>query len=172
MYHSRTLSQKIPDPDKTGPPPPQICPRRVWFSGIPVLNKVYNSCVCVLNRVFIPWTSSRVLLSRVARAHVRQNIKHVSEHDVMFKALYWYLRSSLEQGPKSKRIFLNRVSYFPDYSLNPFTPESDQCQIFPAASPEIVHHTVSRTWLFIAYSGERWLQYTTNSCYFTYTLSL
>ena len=41
----------------------------------------------------------------------------LSEHDVMFKALYWYLRSSLEQGPKSKRISLNRVSYFPDYSL-------------------------------------------------------
>ena len=24
----------------------------------------------------------------------------------------------------------------------PFTPESDQCQISPAASPEILHHTV------------------------------
>ena len=32
---------------------------RVWFSGI-------NLHVCVLNRVFIPWTSSRVLLIRVA----------------------------------------------------------------------------------------------------------
>ena len=41
--------------------------------------------------------------------------------------------------------------------LNPFTPESDQCQISPAASPEILHHTVRRTWLFIAYSDERWL---------------
>ena len=40
-------------------------------------------------------------------------------------------------------------------ALNPFTPESDQCQISPAASPEILHHTVRRTWLFIAYSGER-----------------
>ena len=39
--------------------------------------------------------------------------------------------------------------------VNPFTPESDQCQISPAASPEIVHHTVRRTWLFIAYSDER-----------------
>ena len=35
----------------------------------------------------------------------------------MFKALYWYLRSSLERGPKSKWIFLNRVSYFRDFSL-------------------------------------------------------
>ena len=40
--------------------------------------------------------------------------------------------------------------------FNPFTPESDQCQITPAASPEILHHTVRRTWLFIAYSDERW----------------
>ena len=45
------------------------------------------------------------------------------------------------------------------YPCNPFTPESDQCQISPAASPEIVHHTVWRTWLFIAYSDERWLHY-------------
>ena len=43
--------------------------------------------------------------------------------------------------------------------LNPFTPESDQCQISPAASQEIWHHTVWRIWLFIAYSDERWLYY-------------
>ena len=41
----------------------------------------------------------------------------------------------------------------------PFTPESDQCQNSPAASQEIWHHTVWRTWLFIAYSDERWLYY-------------
>ena len=29
----------------------------------------------------------------------------------------------------------------------------------PAASPEISHHTAWRTWLFIAYSDERWLYY-------------
>ena len=44
-------------------------------------------------------------------------------------------------------------------SNNPFTPESDQYQISPAASPEILHHTVRRTWIFIAYSDERRLQY-------------
>ena len=44
-------------------------------------------------------------------------------------------------------------------TFNPFTPESDQFQISPAASPEILHHTVWRTWLFIAYSDERWLYY-------------
>ena len=48
----------------------------------------------------------------------------------------------------------------PPGSLNPFTPKSDQCQISPAASPwEILHHTVWITWLFIAYSDERWLNY-------------
>ena len=35
----------------------------------------------------------------------------------------------------------------------------DQFQITPAASPDILHHTVWRTWLFIAYSDERWLYY-------------
>ena len=40
---------------------------------------------------------------------------------------------------------------------NPFTPKGDQCQISPAASPQILHHTVWRTWLFITYSDERWL---------------
>ena len=43
--------------------------------------------------------------------------------------------------------------------LNPFTPESDQCQNSPATSQEIWHHTVWRTWLFIAYSDEKWLYY-------------
>ena len=43
--------------------------------------------------------------------------------------------------------------------INPFTPKSDQCQISPAASPEILHHTVWRTWHFIAYLDARWLYY-------------
>ena len=37
----------------------------------------------------------------------------------------------------------------------PFTPKSDQFQISPKASPEILNRTVWRTWLFIAYSDER-----------------
>ena len=45
------------------------------------------------------------------------------------------------------------------WSFNPFTPESDQCQNSPAASQEIWHHIVWRTWLFIAYSDEKWLYY-------------
>ena len=43
--------------------------------------------------------------------------------------------------------------------INPFTPKSDRCQISPAASPEILHHTVWRTWLFIAYQVDKWLYY-------------
>ena len=35
-------------------------------------------------------------------------------------------------------------------NINPFTPKSDQCQISPPAPPEILHHTVSSTYLFIA----------------------
>ena len=35
--------------------------------------------------------------------------------------------------------------------LNTFTPKNDQWQISPATSPEILYHTVWRTWLFIAY---------------------
>ena len=38
--------------------------------------------------------------------------------------------------------------------FNPFTAKSDQFQISPAASPEILHHTEWRTWPFIAYSDE------------------
>ena len=45
------------------------------------------------------------------------------------------------------------------HMLNPYTPKSDQFQVSPAASPEVLHHTVWRTWLFIAYSAERWLYY-------------
>ena len=43
--------------------------------------------------------------------------------------------------------------------INPFTPKSDQFQISPAATPEIWHHTVWKTWLFIAHSDRRWLYY-------------
>ena len=43
------------------------------------------------------------------------------------------------------------IYQWPD--ANPFTPESDQSPISPATSPKISHHTVWRTWLFIAY---RW----------------
>ena len=44
-------------------------------------------------------------------------------------------------------------------TFSPFTPKSDQCPNSPAASQEICHHTVWRTWLFIAYSDAKWLYY-------------
>ena len=49
-------------------------------------------------------------------------------------------------------------------AFKPFTPKRDQFQISPAASPVTLYHTVWRTWLYIAYSDERW------SYYLTYTL--
>ena len=43
----------------------------------------------------------------------------------------------------------NFFSFSCSFSLkvNPFTPKSDQLQSSPAASPEILHHAVGRTWL-------------------------
>ena len=49
----------------------------------------------------------------------------------------------------------NQQYIWPQICLNPFTPKSDQCPISPTASPEILHHTVWRTWLFIAFSDGR-----------------
>ena len=44
----------------------------------------------------------------------------------------------------------------------------DQFQISPAALPEILHHTVGRTWILIAYSDESWLycQFSLRTCTF------
>ena len=58
----------------------------------------------------------------------------------------------------SKTIFLT-AAWQPFFRLNPFIPKSDQFQISPAASPEILHHAVRRIWLFIAYLDERWSYY-------------
>ena len=43
--------------------------------------------------------------------------------------------------------------------FNPFTPKRGQLHISPAASPEILHHALWRTCIFIAYSDERWSYY-------------
>ena len=48
---------------------------------------------------------------------------------------------------------------FGRWHLVPFTPKSHQRQISPSASPKILHHTLWRTWLFIAYQDEIWLCY-------------
>ena len=51
------------------------------------------------------------------------------------------------------------VSFLHANLVNPFTPKSYHSQMSPAASPEILHHTVWRTWFLIAYSNERRLYY-------------
>ena len=71
---------------------------------------------------------------------------------VTINALYCTLQQMVHFNPLYRT--LQQMVHF-----NPFTPESDQCQSSPAASQEILHHTVWRTWLFIAYSDEKWLYY-------------
>ena len=58
--------------------------------------------------------------------------------------------SGLWQCPSNKLRL--SVELLNGLELNPFTPKSDQVQISPTAFPVILHHTVWRTWLFIAYS--------------------
>ena len=64
-------------------------------------------------------------------------------------------------GTNALKDYTTNSHYYLTYTFlfNPFTPESDKCQNSPAASQEIWHHTVWRTWLFIAYSDEKWLYY-------------
>ena len=54
-------------------------------------------------------------------------------------------------------VFANPPSWHTSSRFTPFTSKSDQIYISLTAPPEILHHTVRRTWLFIAYSDERWL---------------
>ena len=62
-------------------------------------------------------------------------------HDNRWLGSSWYLHkvSSWQRWPYSTRVFV----------------ESDQVQISHASSPVVLHHTVWRTWLFIAYSDEK-----------------
>ena len=94
------------------------------------------------------------------RMHTEQ-VMYSSEMEYKIQQFQDEHMSTLWSGQLSRLRTLHGTVY------NPFTPESDQCQISPAASGEIVHYTVWRTWLFTAYSA-----YTTNSCYFTYMFSL
>ena len=65
----------------------------------------------------------------------------------------WVIPISYTQGAwdSGKICILIRFIFIKGEHHNPFTPESDQCQNSPAASQGILHHTVWRTWLFIAY---------------------
>ena len=81
-------------------------------------------------------------------------------HQLSFEADYWNTTlSSMHHWDLSCKKFenLQGAESWAAVTINPFTPKSDQFQISPAALPEILHHTVWRTWLFIAYSDKRWL---------------
>ena len=63
-----------------------------------------------------------------------------------------------ESSRQSRRILANYALSEPGTDTT-HEPKSDQFQFSPTASPEISHHTVWRTWLFIAYPDERWIYY-------------
>ena len=70
----------------------------------------------------------------------------------------WSGRPPVCKGEARSNVWTNRIRTWISLRiahwrtpLNSFTPKSDQCQISPPASPEILHHTVWRTLLFIAY---------------------
>ena len=56
------------------------------------------------------------------------------------------------EGPIVPTILTTIVDspHFSCFFFNPFTPKSDHFQISSATLPEILRHTVWRTWLFIA----------------------
>ena len=123
---------------------PLPVPRGHWFvrqSGL----TCFWSCACALCSAKYAMSPSTLRTSSgdtpLVTATARVNI-HIVNHQI---------RATITCVPKAQG------NPPPSLSVNPFTPESDQCQISPAASPEILHHTVRRTWLFIAYSDERWL---------------
>ena len=67
------------------------------------------------------------------------------------------VRNLVGAAPLVQYLLYNPMASEPTYSFQ--APKSDHFQIYPAVSPEILHYTVWRTWLFIAYSDERWLCY-------------
>ena len=86
----------------------------------------------------VPTTPSRPLINLFANLFTHTSSQHLLFTKVSIKTRYF----------NSVRI-----------EINPFTPKSDQFQSPPAASSEMLHHTVWKTRLFIAYSDERWLYY-------------
>ena len=74
---------------------------------------------------------------------------------------FWYTAQIIEY----------HVNLEKSVTLNPFTPKSDQSEISPAASPEILHHIVKNL-AFHAYLDERFLLLYQFSLSHLYTVSL
>ena len=90
----------------------------------------------------LPFPSSETCLGRF---HVLEFLQVSSKQNLL---------QSGNKEVNTQRQYRNKQINKRWFFLNPFTPKSDQFQISPANSPEILHHTVWRTWLFIAYSDE------------------
>ena len=80
------------------------------------------------------------------------NVGTSSTRPILFRHLKCH--GQVRYGPNAA-IPVKEISF----SFNPFTPKSAPFQISPAASPVILHYTVWRTWLFIAYSDKILLYY-------------
>ena len=145
-----------------------------WDSG-PL--KEFIQYVLIKPFIWFLWTGYRYELYCVARAHQTPHcVVCFNLHNFLQQLLYkikcfafWvtpvdihHLRYCCAVSEAAVHIsYLQGKSWFAwlcpfAILVNPFTPESDQCQNSPAASQEMWHHIVRRTWLFIAYSDERW----------------
>ena len=82
-----------------------------------------------------------------------KNVFHTLNLKRLLYNLNWY--TLVFHTCLMKRLILGYSLSLQGLQVNPFTPKSDQCQIPPAASPRILHHTVGRTWLVIAYKVDR-----------------
>ena len=68
----------------------------------------------------------------------------------------WIWPRTNRGGSPGRTLFSSRITTaIPSRKASRLATYSDQLQISPAASPVILHHTVWRTWLFIAYSDKR-----------------
>ena len=69
----------------------------------------------------------------------------------------WSLHACYQLNPTTAREIGSGAIWFGYLSLS--LPKSDQFNILPGTSPEILCHRVWWTWLFIAFSNERWFYY-------------
>ena len=138
----------------------EVSSRRFWFTDVTRKSLFRHrnhthELTCLTrshgreNRLFsvrvVPW--DHICISEIVTSGRCQWIKKVCA-----SALYGLY-------PTAEKNHLTAISVSNVLSNKPFLPKSDRFQISPAASPEILHHTVWRTWPFIAYWDGRWLCY-------------